>query len=513
MVALLLGALLLALFLRGQQFAAIGPPTITGLSGTVEPGAYTLSGTCSPGSIVEVTMDGQRLGRVPDCADGTWSLETSNMDPGFYGAVATAYDADNGIHGSASIDWKVAAPVVAAAVAVAAVEPEPEPAPVVCVAPTLVLPANATASAIMLGGAGTAGTNVEAFRNGSAIGSTTVDDSGNWSLLTRATSYNSDFEVFGCLDDGRLSSGVSSLTFAGAAMAVMLDEGDICSGFEVSDDGASSGMLALSGTGEAGMTVEVYAGGDLVGTVKVGDDSTWSYSGDMTGSAGAVDVSVRMISEDGSELSMAEGAVCDVPDLAVAEAEPEPEPEPEEESEAVVIESDAELVVSEFGNRSGMPTLGLTDFGMSGTGRPGSVVVVLEDGTRVGGARVLDDGTWSCTCILPPGEHILIVQDENDPDLVSEPITYVVENLTEAPEPPTGPAIAISCSGTPPMGDLVGTVYFVAQCESFSLIAQRLGTTTAKLLQYNPQLTDVRLIYPGQGLNVPLDAGCFDDNS
>ncbi len=522
MVAALLAALLLGLVVRGCQFAAIGAPIMTAPAAAMVPGALALTGTGTAGSLVDVAVNGASIGQTRVGADGTWTLDTNALPEGDYEAIATSYDPDGVSRGTSSaVAWTVAAATAAVAVA---------PTPTFDI-PTIALPNDIDAANVALTGTGTPGTTVEIMRNGSAIGTADVGDDGTWQFTAAADGRNTTFEARGIDPDGGDigMSNLVQLVAPGSAGPLALAGAAAFGTFSADSNGMSLAPLSLSGTGTPGASVEVFANGKSIGTAQVGSDGTWAYSGDVAMEPGNVDLTARMTLADGTRLNTLSAGRFAVPDLTpapveVVEEEPEPEPvveeaeeeaEPavEEEAEETTVAADASLAVESVSAVGDTPTIGTVNFGMSGTGRPGVELAVFENGVQVGGARVQEDGTWSCTCALPPGEHVLIVQDANDPSYTSEEITFVVENLTTAPTPPSGTGQSFRCTGTPPNGEIRGTVYIIAQCEYADLIAQRLGTTVAELLAYNPQLDSLRLIYPGQVLNIPLDAGCFDDNN
>ncbi len=597
MVAALLAALLLGLMARGCQFDAIGAPGLVAPAASVLPGAMTLTGDGTPGSLVDVSLNGESLGRVRVGADGKWSLATDNLPEGNYEAIATAYDPDGGFRGrSSAVAWTVAA--AAAAVAAAPAAPTYD-------VPTIALPADINSADIALSGTGTPGTTVEILRNGSVIGTADVGDDGTWQFGAAADGANTTFEARGLDPDGG-EIGVSNvvqlvapgsagpLTIAGPSAACSFSEAD----------GTYTANIALAGTGTPGASVEIFANGNSVGTTTVGNDGNWQYESASEMMPSNTNVIARMTLADGTRLNTLAACSIAAPQITAATSQmvddgADPEPVAVEiedvadgvvEGEDVMVSGSAEpgatveifvngasqgtvtadadgvwsfkgsfpagehvveardvtggevrstsstqpLVVvaaeveepeEEVAEASGdgslavsnvsavdAPTIGTVNFGMSGTGKPGVQLAVFENGVQVGGALVQEDGTWSCTCVLPPGEHVLIVQDVNDSTYTSEEITFVVENLTQAPTPPVGNGVSFRCDGTPPNGEIRGTVYVVAQCEYGSLIADRLGTTVAELLAYNPQLESLSLIYPGQVLNIPSNAGCFDDN-
>ena len=58
--------------------------------------------------------------------------------------------------------------------------------------------------------------------------------------------------------------------------------------------------------------------------------------------------------------------------------------------------------------------------------------------------------------------------------------------------------------GVPQFGEDRGDTYVVAPCEYFSLVANRVGVSYARLLAANPQLTNINYLSPGDIINIPV---------
>ena len=271
-----------------------------------------------------------------------------------------------------------------------------------------------------------------------------------------------------------------------------------------SDGTLSADVATFSGKATPGTTIEIaLSNGTVIKDIPVNADGTWSYNSDAL-RGGEYIATVSSIGQDGKVV----GQPIALP-FKVEQQSGSGEPTP-----TVAAAVNPDLVIVKVDPVANAPEIGNVDYGMSGKGEPNKKLIILENGKQVGSATVRPDGTWSCKCTLPPGEHTLIVQNADNPAVVSAPTTFVVENRTETYVPPVAQPgqvyQPIICDGSNPPGQIIGTVYKVALCETFQIIANRLGTTTAELLVYNPQLTNPRLIYEGQFLNIPPTAGCFD---
>jgi hypothetical protein len=147
-------------------------------------GKFSLKGTGTPGSKVEVWSDGKLLGSTTVGADGTWSLD-ADLPAGKHTLTTRTVDASGKVLAeSAPLSWEVPALAVPGAAAVA---------------PTLTLPEKLEAGkSVKLSGTGTPGTEVEIVEDGKVIGKATVGADGTWTysytpsagehtLLVRAT--------------------------------------------------------------------------------------------------------------------------------------------------------------------------------------------------------------------------------------------------------------------------------------------------------------------------------------
>ncbi|HFC11749.1 MAG TPA: LysM peptidoglycan-binding domain-containing protein [Anaerolineae bacterium] len=389
----------------------------------------------------------------------------------------------------------------------------------------ILLGQNRASAPIDISGTGEPGATVELFANGEPLGKAVIDADGHWqysgdlemkagqtditarmillngkvenATLHRLILPESAVQVASDSDAGGTTDSASAETDNAAVAAITIDS--ITDGVMAGDD------VEICGSAEPNATVDIVVNGEVVGETSADGSGKWCYTGGFP--AGDYSIEARDITNGDSQPRSVAAAQ---PMTIVAAVATEPTADSGDSEEAT-------FDVVEVANVDDPPTVGTVGFGMSGTGRPGMLVEVVEHGVVVGGARALDDGTWSCTCTLPPGEHVLIARDADDPENSSKEVTFVVENFTEVPTPPTvseGGDENYSCVGKAPTpGEIVGTVYFVGECEWMEIIAERLGTTVAEIMTFNPQLTSPTLIYPGQALNIPSAASCLDNNN
>lgn len=483
---------------------------LDGTADVMEGDSVTFSGTAAPNAEIEILVDGEVVDTVSADADGNFTYTIDALTAGDY--TLSARNVDNGLE----------AETVALTIGAVAAAATP---PVL----SRIFGGNSADEPIAFSGSADPDREVEIFVDGESVGTVVTDADGNFTLSTPIAAGDHVVEVR-YVDDDSVVSNEQAFT-----VADVNGVGPAITDATANDDGT----VNVSGTAPAGSTVEITSGGEVIETVVADDDGNFSATvtlpddNDNTVGAQTTDDGVTVgfdsapitgeVMADagdndasGSDDSADSNTTGDDDDATGSTDGDGTDDDDDSATDSggsdTVLVTNVAPVTDENGDA---PTIGTVGFGMSGTGRPGELVIVLEDGVQVGGATVQVDGTWSCTCILPPGEHTLIVQEADNPDNQSEPITFVVENLTEAPTPPRAAPgempTTFTCKGDPPNGEIRGQIYIVAQCEWLGLIAQRLGTTVEKMMEYNPQLAAPNQIYPGQALNIPSDAGCFDN--
>ena len=361
-VAIILALLLLVFGMSGAGTA--GTPSVTPvptiaaqlaapvlkLPAALAAGAVTLAGTGTPGSQVDVLVDGVSVGKATVGADGAWSLP-AQLTAGDHKIEANALDAAGNVAASAN----PATVTVAAALA----------------APVLKLPESLSAGDVTLSGTGTPGSQVDVLVDGVSVGKATVGADGTWSLPTQLTAGDHKIEANALDAAGNVaaSANPATVTVAAALAAPVLKL----------PESLSAGDVTLSGTGTPGSQVDVLVDGVSVGKATVGADGTWSLPTQLT--AGDHKIEVNALDAAGNVVASANPATVKIGEVAAG-----PTLNPPAASAA------------------GETTL-------SGTGTPGSQVDVMLDGVSVGKATVGADGTWSLPVTLAAGDHEIVVNE------------------------------------------------------------------------------------------------------
>ncbi|WP_262462519.1 Ig-like domain-containing protein [Alloalcanivorax balearicus] len=360
-------------------------PLVTG--GSTNDTTPTLTGTAEAGSTVEVFQDGVSLGTVEADADGNWSFTPSTeLAEGDYSFTATATDPAG----------NTSDPSTAFEVTVDNTAPE---------APT-VEPTDGT----VLVGTAEAGSTVEVDTDGDGTPDYTVeaDADGNWSVTPDAPlADGTDVSVTARDPAGNTSDPVTVSVDATApeAPAITETQDDVEPGTDPILSGGSTNDTTptLTGTAEAGSTVEVFQDGVSLGTVEADADGNWSFT--PTTELGEGTYSFTATATDAAGNTSDPGAAFEVTVDTTAPEAP------------VVNPSDG------------------TE--LSGTAEPGSTVGVDVDGDGTPDYTVEADadGNWSVTPDAPLADGAEItVTASDEAGNTSDPVTAIVDAV--APEAP-----------------------------------------------------------------------------
>jgi hypothetical protein len=274
----------------------VAAPQILSTREAVFAGPYTVRGTGTPGSTVEVLVDGQPVGTATVGADGRWSFNTT-LAEGQRAIVARAVDASGAVLAAAEpIQLNVgAAPAVAptAAATAAATSVAVPPIAVVVEAPQI-LP---TREAIVAGpytvrGTGTAGSTVEMLVDGQPVGTATVGSDGRWSFNTTlaegqravaARAVDASGAVLAEADPIQLSVGA-------APPPAQVRGGEIMIATPAEGAAISAGRVTISGIGPAGATLEVLNGDKVLAETTVESNGAWSVEIELEDGTAAIGV-------------------------------------------------------------------------------------------------------------------------------------------------------------------------------------------------------------------------------
>lgn len=150
-------------------------------------------------------------------------------------------------------------------------------------------------STLTLNGSAEANLNVIIWAEDSAghriqVGEGIADDNGRWSITTDDLGADGEYKLTAtAVNEAGVASAetgpfpiVLDTSAPDAAIAELIDDQGDVKGVITAGGITDDNTPILSGTGEAGATVQVYVDGELVGTATVGEDGTWTQSLSLT---------------------------------------------------------------------------------------------------------------------------------------------------------------------------------------------------------------------------------------
>ncbi|MCB9599259.1 MAG: hypothetical protein H6720_02710 [Sandaracinus sp.] len=313
----------------------------------------TISGTGEVGAMVTVMVDGMMLGIATVGMDGTWTIDvTTALADGTHSVAATSRDAAGNMASDTSsftVDLSTTVDITSPAIG------------------ERVMTATPTIS-----GTGEPGASVVVSVDGTEIGTVTVAGDGTWSIDVTSALAEGTHTV-----EATATDTLGNMAAAGASFEVDLGNAVEWLQPEVTGDTTPE----LSGTGEPGATVEVSVDGSVVDSVVVDAEGNWTLQLTTPLAVGNHTVSVESVDEAGNEAT--DSGTLDV----------------ELPGPRVEIRHPADNATT----RDTMPIV-------TGSATPGSVVLVVIDGTIVGHVRADERGMWSLplTEALAAGEHLVL---------------------------------------------------------------------------------------------------------
>ncbi|WP_431223585.1 Ig-like domain-containing protein [Serratia sp. L9] len=385
-------------------------PAITSVVDNVEPhtgalqkGAVTndntptLSGSAEAGSTVTLYDNGQAIGSVTADDQGRWSLtpETALAD-GTHSLHITATDAAGNVSApSGSFAFSVDTALPDAATDVVITDDVGEKTGPVA-------PGETTDDrSPTLGGKGEPGSTVTVLDNGKAIGTTTVDDNGNWTFTPAEPLDNGEHTLTTTVTDpaGNTSEPSPGITLVVDDTPVVISVGGI-----KDDVGTITGNLQpgdvtddrqpeFTGSGKPGSVVTVKDGDTVLGTTTVQPDGSWSFTpeaelgeGEHTLTVTAEDAAGNTVTSPGFGFTVDSEA-------------------PGKPSVGSAIDDVGDVrgeLVSGSATDDATPTL-------KGVAEAGSTVHVYDNGELIGSVTTDANGAWAFTPTTPltEGDHAL----------------------------------------------------------------------------------------------------------
>ncbi|WP_310677872.1 Ig-like domain-containing protein, partial [Burkholderia multivorans] len=386
-----------------------GTPTITG------------SGA-QPNAKVTIFIDGQPVGTVTADAGGRWSYTPGTLPDGSHQISVTQTDANGNSSAPAAVGVVIDT-VVPGVPAITAVSDDAQH-PIVSGGAT-----NDTTPT--LSGTAEAGSTINVYDGTTLIGTTTADASGHWTFTPAAA-----------LGEGLHAITVTATDIAGnvsapsAAFGLTVDTTAPVAPTVNPTDGTS-----LSGTAEAGATIQIDTNGDGVpdATVTADPSGTWTYTPSTPLPVGT---QIGVTASDAAGNTSPAASVTVTGDVTAPAA-------PVIAGVTDDVGSVLGAIVSGGSTDDTTPTL-------AGTAEAGSTINIYDGTTLLGTTTADASGSWSFTPTtgLGEGTHSLTVTATDSSGNVSVPsAAFDLTVDTTAPSAPTvNPTDGTSLSGTAEAG-------------------------------------------------------------
>ncbi len=353
-----------------------------------------VTGTAEAGATVVVTIDGTVVGTTTADASGNWSLPvTAALSEGEHSLIATATDAA----GNTAQDTVSFTIDTSTSVAIST--------------PT---DGQALQSLTQVTGTAEAGATVVVTIDGTVVGTTTADASGNWSLPVTAALSEGEHSLIATATDAAGNTAQDTVSFT-------IDTSTSVAISTPTDGQALQSLTQVTGTAEPGATVVVTIDGTVVGTTTADQDGNWTLTLDAP-------------LDDGNH-SLTATATDAAGNTAQATV-------------TFTVDSHTSAAVTITAPLDGSTVTGVTE--LSGTAEPGATVVITIDGTVVGTTTADQDGNWTLTLDAPldDGNHSLTATATDAAGNTAQAtVTFTVDSHTSTAVTITAPLDGSTVTG------------------------------------------------------------------
>ena len=362
-----------------------------GLSNDATP---TLTGTADANSVVTIFDGGTQIAVVTADNTGTWTFTPDTaLGEGSHSFTVRATDPQGNLS-AVSAPWSVVIDLTAPTVPTLDNVNDDVPGGVL---------GNLTSGQVTndstptISGTGLAGSTIHIMNNGTQIGTTTVDGSGNWSFTPTTPLGDGSYSLRAYATDAAGNASANSSVFAftvdTAAPGVpvvtsVVDDVGPVTGTLTSGNSTNDARPTFSGTGEVGSTVHVLVDGNEIGTAVVNAQGNWSFTPGSDLAEGPHAITFNATDAAGNT-----GATTAPFNLTVDTGVPL----------APVISTAGDNVGSiQTPLSSGQSTDDTTPT-LNGTATANATVTVYENGQPVGTVQADGAGAWSFTPSAPLG--------------------------------------------------------------------------------------------------------------
>ncbi|WP_320731216.1 BapA/Bap/LapF family large adhesin [Enterobacter asburiae] len=409
----------------------VGNTATTVVSGTETNDATpTLSGTADANSVVTIFDGGTQIAVVTADGTGAWTFTPDTaLGEGSHSFTVRATDPLGNVS-AVSAPWSVVVDLTAPTVPTLDNVSDNVPGGV---------QGNLTSGQVTndstptISGTGQAGSTIHIMNNGTQIGTTIVDGSGNWSFTPTAPLGDGSYSLRAYATDtagnASANSSVFAFTIDTAAPGVpvvtsVIDDVGPVTGALTSGNSTNDARPTFNGTGEVGSTVHVIVDGNEIGTAVVNAQGSWTFTPGTDLGEGP-----HAITFNATDVAGNTGSTTTPFNLTVDTGVPS----------APVISTAGDNAGSiQTPLTSGQSTDDTTPT-LNGTATANATVTVYENGQPVGTVQADGTGAWSFTPSTPltNGSHTwtaTVTDAAGNVSLNSPDFTLIVD--TTAPNAP-----------------------------------------------------------------------------
>lgn len=332
----------------------------------------TLSGKGTPGETVTLLANGIQVANTIVDAQGNWTMEPyRDLDPGSYSLVVDS-------NGKKSTPWKIE---VVAETRIWSLYDD------VGIEGSVGNNGVTDDTRPRFSGVGQPGSLVKLVSGGTLLGTAIVGENGMWFIEPARDMRLGSHKLIA------ISEGFYSKAFYVDIVAAMEDAPEILSledrirdiDYMFENDNFYDRRPVISGQGRPGQTVEIYDNDVLIGRADVGTDGMWQFQPHSDLTVGKHELVAKMA-----------GIASNIMPINV-------------------IELKVTQIIDDVNEPAQLLPGDTTDDDrpqFKGTGLPGEFIYLLDDGVKIGSAKVNSKGEWTLEpkWYLDPGEHNLQIQ-------------------------------------------------------------------------------------------------------
>ncbi len=368
-------------------------PVIVG--DTVAADKVQVSGTAEAGSTIKLYDGSSLLGTTQAAANGSWNLTTSSLNQGPHTLKATATDAA----GNTSVFSQAVAPVIGSGSSGQQSPPPPsQTGDTVAPNAPVIVGDTVAADKVQVSGTAEAGSTIKLYDGSSLLGTTQAAANGSWNLTTSslnqgphtltatATDAAGNISGFSQTVDPVIGSGSSGQHSPPPPTDAVAPAAPV-----IAAETVVHNTVQVSGTAEAGSTINLYDGSTLLGTTHVAADGDWNLTTPAL-HQGAHALAATATDAAGNTSGFSQAVDPVIGSGSSGQHSPSPPTD--------AVAPDAPVITAE--------TVVHNTVQMSGTAEAGSTIKLYDGSTLLGATQTAADGDWNLTTpALHQGSHAL----------------------------------------------------------------------------------------------------------